>query len=146
MATETATATRPRTSARRGRNSTTPAPAIALEVVPIINKGSVVVLVVANYPAPVRVTGLIGRLGESGRQHGVRRRAPLRALRFAAKLTGGTQSLASGRVGRFTLAFPKKLKAALTRLPPSQPLTLRIEATATNVAGQITASSSIVKL
>lgn len=121
-------------------------PAIGLEVVPIVNKGSVVVLVVADHPAPVTVTGLIGRLGETGRKIKVPRRVPVRAPHFATKLTGGTQSLAGGRIGRFTLELPKRLKAMLALRPPNRLLKMRVVVTATNVAGQITTSSSLVRL
>jgi hypothetical protein len=120
--------------------------AIGLEVAPIVNRGSVEVLVVADHPAPVTVTGLVGRLGESVRGDKTPSRASVRAPGFAIKFTGGTQTLASGRIGRFTLKFPKRLKTKLAQLPSNGSQKMRIDVTATNVAGQVTTSNSTVKL
>lgn len=120
-------------------------PAIGLEVAPVVNKGSVEVLVVADHPAPVTVNGAVGFSWGIGSNGKVPRR-PARGPRTDAKLAGGTQTLASGRIGRFTLKFPKRLRKALAVRPPNQSLNMKLEVTATNVAGQLTTSSSIVKL
>jgi len=120
-------------------------PAIGLEVAQIVNRGSIEVLVVADHPAPVTVSGAVGVFRGSG-SNGKTPRNPARGPRTDAKLAGGTQTLASGRIGRFTLRFPKRLKAALAVRPSNQSLKMKIDVTATNVAGQITTSSSIVKL
>ena len=120
-------------------------PAIGLEVVPIVNRGSVEVLVVADHPAPVTVKGVVGFSWGIGSNGKVPRR-PARGPRTDAKLAGGTQTLASGRLRRFRLKFPKRLKAALAVRTSNQSLRMKIDVTATNAAGQLTTSSSIVKL
>jgi hypothetical protein len=120
-------------------------PAIGLEVAPIVGKGSVEVLVVADHPAPVTVKGVVGTKRGSGSNGKVPRR-PVRGPQTGARLAGGTQTLTSGRIGRFTLKFPKRLKTALAVRPSNQFLNLKLEVTAPNVAGQVTTSSSIVKL
>lgn len=106
-----------------------PCPPVNIDVSTVVKKASVVVFVSVDSQAPVTVTGT-ARLGK-GKQ---------------ASLSGGTKTLAPKTSTRFTLTFPKKLKAKLAELKPKQRLTLNIAATATNVAGAVSTDKVKAKL
>jgi hypothetical protein len=101
-------------------------PVVTLSTTKQVRKGSVVIVVTTDTPAPVTVNGTV-KLGKGKK----------------ATLKGGTANLTPGVLGKFTLKFTKKVKAKLAQLSRKQSLTLRATVTATNVAGQV--SSKVVK-
>ena len=114
-------------------------PQIALDVFPVVGKSSVTLIVIADHPAPVTVTGTAPRIGRAAK----RKRAS-----SSAKLTirGGTQTVVPDRLFRFKLRFPSKLKSALRGLPAKRSVKLTVTATATNLVGNTTSRVSVVKL
>jgi hypothetical protein len=107
----------------------TECPIVAVDSFSLIKKSSVVLLVATSSQAPVEVSGTV-KLGK-GKQ---------------IKLSGGTQTVPSGKIARFKLKFSKKLKARLEELPSSKSLQLKVAATATDIAGRVTVDPSKVKL
>ena len=108
----------------------TPCPVVTVEASSIIKrKGSVVVLVTTSSSAPVKVTGTV-KLGKGQK----------------AKLSGPTKTVALGKVTRFTLKFPKKLKDKLGDLTKKQSLQLKINARATDLVGRVTKDSLKTRL
>jgi len=107
----------------------TPCPAVTVDASSVAKKGSVIVLVSVNSPAPVTVAGTV-KLGKGK----------------PATLQGGTQTLAPGAMARFKLKFTKRVKNKLADLSPKQKLTLKISATATNVAGLVSTDNVNAKL
>ncbi len=107
----------------------TACPAVTLSATKQVRKGSVVIVVTTDVPAPVTVKGVV-KLGKGKK----------------AKLNGGTKNLTPGVLGKFTLKFPKKVKTKLADLSPKHSLTLKATVTGTNVAGQVTKKTLKVKL
>ncbi len=96
-------------------------PTVAVDASSIIKrKGSVVVLVTTTNSAPVTVTG-VAKLGKGKK----------------AKLSGGTKTVTPGKITRFTLKFPKKLKEKLGDLAKSRALQLKVTARATDLIGRV---------
>jgi hypothetical protein len=106
-----------------------PCPPVTLSTTKQVRKGSVVIVVTTDTPAPVTVKGVV-KLGKGKK----------------AKLNGGTKSLTPGTLGKFTLKFTKKVKAKLTQLSPKQKLTLKATVTGTSVSGAVTKKTLKVKL
>lgn len=104
-------------------------PPVTLSTTKQVRKGSVVIVVTADTPAPVTVKGVV-KLGKGKK----------------AKLNGGTKSLTPGVLGKFTLKFTKKVKAKLAQLSPKQKLTLKVTVTGTSVSGAVTTKTLKVKL
>lgn len=107
-----------------------PCPPVAVEASSVIRrKGSVVVLVSTDAAAPVTVAGTAA-LGKGKR----------------AKLSSNAQTVVPGKVGRFTLNFPQKLKKKLAGLKKSRSVQLKVTASATDLIGRVTSDSATVKL
>jgi len=102
-------------------------PAVALSTSSTVKKGLVRVLITANLQATVTVAGAATL--DKGKK---------------AKLNGGTQIVVPGTISKFTLLFPKKLRSALKALPSKRSLTLKVTASASNIAGP--ASTKIIRL
>jgi len=97
-------------------------PTVAVDAASVIKrKGSVVVLLTTTASAPVKVAGTVN-LGKGKK----------------AKLGSKAQTVVPGKVSRFTLKFPKKLKKRLEELSRKQSLRLNITATATDLIGRVT--------
>ena len=108
----------------------TECPVVTLDLSSAIKKkGSVTVLLTASSEAPVKVTGT-AKLGKGQK----------------AKLSGKTQTVKPGKITRFTLKFPKKLKEKLGDLSRKQSLQLKVTASATDLVGRVTKDSIKVKL
>jgi hypothetical protein len=107
----------------------TPCPTITLDSIAVSGQSKATVYVTASTDAPVKVAGTV-KLGKGK----------------TTKLSGGTHQVPAGKIVHFTLKFNAKLKAKLKELDPSQKLTLKITASATNVAGQVSTDVSKVKL
>lgn len=104
-------------------------PVVTVDTVNLVGKGSVTVLVTTSSAAPVKVTGTV-KLGKGE----------------TAKLKTGTKTVAPGKFTRFKLKFNAALKEKLDELEPSKKLTLKITASATNVAGQVSKDTLNAKL
>ena len=107
----------------------TACPVVTLDSFSIAKKRSVTLLVTTSTPAPVRVTGTV-KLGKGK----------------VAKLSASVRTVAPGAFGRFKLKFPARLITRLKALAPKRSLRLTIAARATNVAGQVSADSTKLKL
>jgi hypothetical protein len=107
-----------------------PCPTVALDASSVIKKrGKVIVLVTTDVAAPVKVTG-VASLGKGKR----------------AKLSSKTATVAPGKVSRFTLKFPKKLKNRLEDLKRKRSLRLKLTASATDLIGRVTTDKLNTKL
>jgi hypothetical protein len=106
----------------------TECPAVSVEASKIVKKGSVVILVTVSSPAPVKVTGTVKLGGKK------------------VELSAPKRNLAPGKLGRFTLSFPSKLKSKLEELSSRQSLKLKVVAAATNIAGVVSKDKLKVKL
>jgi hypothetical protein len=106
-----------------------PCPLVIVDASPLAGKSSVVVYVATDTEAPVEVNGVVN-LGKGKK----------------ANLKAGPKAVAPGSIQRFKLKFPATLKRRLQDLPRKQKLTLRITASATNVAGAISTDTAKAKL
>lgn len=104
-------------------------PPVTVTSLAVPGKASVSVFVATNLDAPVTVAGTAS-LGK-GRK---------------ARLKAAPQTVIPGGLTRFVLKLPNKLKAKLEELTPKQKLTLKITASATNVAGQVSVDTLSAKL
>jgi hypothetical protein len=104
-------------------------PPVALSAIGQPGKGAVTVVATTNTIAPVSVVGTV-KLGKGKK----------------ATLNGGTQSLAPGLLGKFTLKFSKGLKAKLKALSRKKSLSLNVTVTGTSVSGAVATSTLKVKL
>jgi hypothetical protein len=95
-------------------------PVVVLDAFAIAGGNAIKVLVATSTTAPVKVVGS-AKLGKGA----------------SAKLTAKSKTLAPGKIGSFKLTFPGSLKEKLKELEPSKKLTVKITASATNVAGQV---------
>ena len=112
-------------------------PAVVLDAYAVAGKGSATVLVSSSTAAPITVGATValpkGPKGKAGSSAQV-------------KLKPVTQNVTPGKIGKFKLKFPATLKSAITALPPGKSLTLKIAASATNVAGAVSTDKSKLKL
>lgn len=106
-----------------------PCPRIGLSGLARLKRGEVIAHIATNLTAPVKVQGTVA-LGKG-------KKATLRAK--GRDLTGG-------KVTAFKLRFTKPLKKRLAALPRGKKLTLKIVATATNVAGTPSTAKTALKL
>ncbi len=104
-------------------------PVVTLDAFPIVGGSAVKVLVATSTSAPVKVTG-VAKLGKGAK----------------AKLSTKSKTVSAGVFTTFKLSFSKALKEKLKELEPGKKLTLKITASATNVAGQVSADKLKAKL
>ena len=107
----------------------TPCPVVRLDTVNLSGKSSATIIVATSLATSVQVSGTV-QLGKGGKV----------ALKAKGKTVG------AGRLSRFKLKFPTKLKERLKELPPGEKLTLKVVASATNVTGRASTDKSNVKL
>lgn len=108
----------------------TECPVVKLDLSSAIKKkGSVTVLLTASSEARVKVSGTVA-LGKGQK----------------AKLSGKAQTVKPGKISRFTLKFPAKLKEKLADLTTKQSLQLKVTASATDLVGRVTKDKLKVKL
>jgi len=106
-----------------------PCPLVVLDAIPIAGGNAVRVLVATSTAAPVIVSGTV-KLGKGAK----------------ANLASKTKTVEAGKISSFRLAFPASLKERLKELGPKKKLTLKIAATSTNVAGQVSTDKVNAKL
>jgi hypothetical protein len=104
-------------------------PLIALDTSAKVGNKAVVVLVAGSSEGPVTVKGVV-RLGKGKK----------------ATLKAKAQTVVPGKLASFKLRFNARVIKRLKEMEPSQKLTLKITATATNVAGQVSVDKTKVKL
>jgi hypothetical protein len=110
-------------------------PVIVLDSFPLAKKSSIVVLVAASESGSVSVSGS-AKLPKASKA----------SVSAKAKLKKVTKKVTAGKIARFTLKFPGNLKAALKSLPRGKKITVNLQATATNVAGQVSRDKAKLKL
>ena len=104
-------------------------PLISLDASAKAGRNAVTVLVAGSAEGLVGVKGVV-KLGKGKK----------------ATLTAKAKTVVPGKVASFKLKFSSKLKKKLQELGPSQKLTLKVTASATNVAGQVSTDLLRVKL
>lgn len=107
----------------------TACPLIALDTSAKVGRKAVTVLITASSEGPASVKGVV-RLGKGKK----------------ATLKAKAKTVFPGKLVSFRLKFSAKLIKRLKELEPSQKLTLKITASATNVAGQVSKDQFKVKL
>ncbi|HEU4462141.1 MAG TPA: hypothetical protein VFR75_06075 [Solirubrobacterales bacterium] len=106
-----------------------PCPVITLDAIGLPGAKSVTVMVATSTAAPVSVSGVVN-LGKGKK----------------ATLKAAQKTVAAGQLVRFKLKFSSKLTKRLEELKPSKKLTLKITASATDVAGQVSSDQVKAKL
>jgi hypothetical protein len=110
-------------------------PVVVLDSFPLAKKSSIVVLVAASESGSVSVSGT-AKLPKAKKA----------SSSAQAKLKKVKKNVTAGKIARFTLRFPGNLKAALRALPRGKKITVKLQATATNVAGQVSRDKAKVAL
>jgi hypothetical protein len=110
-------------------------PVIVLDSFPLAKKSSIVVLVAASESGSVSVSGT-AKLPKAKKA----------SSSAQAKLKKVTRTVTAGKIARFTLRLPGNLKAALKSLPKGKKVTVKLQATATNVAGQVSRDKAKLRL
>jgi hypothetical protein len=107
----------------------TPCPVVTISSLPTVGKKAVTLYVSTSLSAPVGVTATVA-LGKGK----------------SAALTAPTQTVAPGSLAPFTLTLTPQVTKSLKALPTKKSLMLSITASATNVTGAPSTSTSTVKL
>jgi len=111
-------------------------PVIVLDSIPLLKKGKVVVLVATSTNASVAVSG-------SAKLPRAKNRARSSAQ---VRLRKVTKPATAGKLTRFSLSFPAKLKRTIRKLRKGRSLTLKLQASSTDVAGRVSADKANLKL
>jgi hypothetical protein len=101
-------------------------PVIVLDSYVLPSKSKAVVLVSASSAAPVTVSGT-AKLPKAPKKAGASAQAKLKSV---------TKGVTAGKLNRFTLKFPATLKSAIAALTPGKSITVKLQASATDIAGQ----------
>jgi len=112
-------------------------PVALLDSFALTKKGRVVVLIATNQATSVTVSGTATFPNPPRKRAGTSARAKLRSL---------TKVVQAGQITRFALNFPRKLKSSVASLQRGKVVTLRLTATAPNLAGPATTDRAQVKL
>ncbi len=110
-------------------------PVAVLDSFALAKKSSIVVLVTASESGSVSVSGT-AKLPKAKKA----------SASAKAKLKKVTKNVTAGKLVRFTLKYPASLKSALKSLPRGKSITVKLQATATNVGGQVSKDTAKVKL
>ena len=102
-----------------------PCPLIALDASTLAGKKAVTVYIAVSNEGSVSVKGIV-KLGKGKK----------------ATLKSGPKAVYPGKIASFRLKFNAKLRKRLEELEPSKKLTLKITASATNVAGQVSSDKT----
>jgi hypothetical protein len=128
----------------------TPCPIVTLDAFPIVLKRSVLVLVTASSTSVVHVFGQVSwKLKSKGGARSSKTKpgsgAPA-TTGLIVGLTGGTQTVNPGEVGRFNVKLPKSVKRRLSRIPPSKSLKAQLTASTNDLAGRVSTRVLSIKL
>jgi len=113
-----------------------PCPVTVLDSYVLPSKSKAVVLVSSSTATPVTVSGA-AKLPKTPKKAGASAQAKLRAV---------TKEVTPGKLNRFTLNFPSKLKAAIKALPAGKSITVKLQAAATDVAGKAVTDKAQLKI
>ncbi len=111
-------------------------PAVVLDAFAVPKKNAVIVVVGASIPGPVSVSA-------SAKLPELAGKASVSAV---AKLKKVTHNVIPGKLRYFALKYSSSLKRALVDLPKGKKLKLKITASATNVAGQVSKDKTTLSL
>src|SRR5262249_6795786 len=114
----------------------TPCPVIVLDSYVLPNRTKAVVLVSTSTATAVSVSGT-AKLPQQPKKAGASANATLQAV---------TKSVTAGKLNRFTLNSPSKLKSAIAALPAGKSITVKLQASATDAAGQKVSDKSQLKV
>lgn len=123
-----------------------PCPIVTLDAFPIVLKRSVLILVSASSTSSVQVFGQVGwKLRSKGAR--ISKSSPPKATTgLIVGISGGTQTVVPGEVGRFNVKLPKSVKRRLSRIPPSKSLKAQLTASTIDLAGRVSTKGLTVKL
>ena len=110
-------------------------PVIVLDSFPLAKKSSIVVLVAASESGSVTVSGS-AKLPKASKA----------SSSAKATLKKVKKNVTAGKIARFTLKFPGSLRSALKTLPRGKSIPVKLQASATNVAGQVSKDKAKLKL
>jgi hypothetical protein len=127
--------------------SHTTCPTVSLDSFPIVLKRSILVLVSASREASVEVFGQV-RVPRRGGASVSKTRKPghPKSAGLIVGLTGGTQALKPGAIGRFNVKLPRSLKQRLKHIPRSQKLTGTITARTIDLTGKVVDHAVAVRI
>ncbi len=111
-------------------------PVVVLDSFALAKKSSIVVLVSTDESASVTVSGTV-KLPKGAKKASASAKAKLKKVKH---------TVPAGKLVRFTLKFPGSLKSALRSLPRGKSLTVKLQAQAKNVAGQVFTDKAKLKL
>jgi hypothetical protein len=111
-------------------------PVVVLDSFVLPNQNKAVVIVSTSTTTPVAVSGT-AKLPKATRKAGVSSQAKLKKV---------TKTVSPGKLTRFTLNFPATLKAAVKTLPAGKSITVKLQASATDVAGRVVSDKSSLRL
>jgi hypothetical protein len=106
-----------------------PCPLIVLDAVPVPGSKTVLVYVAGSSEGAVTVKG-VAKLGKGKK----------------STLKAGPKTVSPGKITKFKLKLSGKVSKRLQELEPSKKLTLKITASATNVAGLVSTDKTKIKL
>lgn len=124
-------------------------PAISLDAFPIVLKRSVLVLVSSSAESSVEVSGQVSfGIRRKGGASSSKTKKPADPIggRFTVGLSGGTQTVKPGEIGRFNVQLPKRVKRLLDRMAPNESLRGTITARTTDLAGRVSERTVSVRL
>lgn len=113
-------------------------PLIALSSFGLASRKSALILLASSSSTPITVSATVKVPGKA--KKGQKGKAKV------LKLNGGAQTVAPGQFGRFVIAYPPRLKAALSALSLKKSLRLEVTASATDATGAPSASSVTLRL
>jgi hypothetical protein len=114
----------------------TECPVVVVDSFALAKKSSILVLVSTDESAPVTVSGT-AKLPKAGKSASASAKAKLKKV---------THTVPAGKLVRFTLKFPASLKSALRSLPRGKSITVKLQAQAKSVAGQVSKDKAKLKL
>ena len=112
-------------------------PVVILDAIPVSGKGAITVYVSTSTSVAVSVAGTAALP-----------KAPKAKAGSSAKvkLKAAAQTVPPGKLARFKLKLPAALKSSLATLPAGKSITVKVTASAANVAGAVSTDSAKVKL
>jgi len=116
------------------------APAIEFDTLALPQRNSVLLLVGVNSETTVSVSGKVEW------PLAPKAKAVASKVKAVVGLSGGSQTLKPGQLGRFPVKLPGAVMSRLRQLPPKRSLTATLTPSAANQAGQVTRETVTVKL
>lgn len=114
-------------------------PLITLSSFGLASRNSALILLASSSATAVNVSGTVKVPGAT-KKNGKKGKAK------TLKLSGGAQNVTPGQLARFVVSYSVPLKAALTALPPSKTLALKVTASTIDLAGTPSSTTTTLKL